>query len=147
MENTHSFYATLTANVFVSDDDFDFIYQCFQRHYDTTIKMAADVGGFLYGFKNRRTKFYPEEEINDEYNRTIELSNRQIQLVLKSMEMQSSEQASAINLRFHKIISELIFAQNHLNENSREWKMSILDVITEMPLTPNRDTNDTNIRI
>ena len=116
MENNHSFYATLTANVFVNDEDFNFIYECFQRHYDTTIKMAADVGGFLYGLRNRRVKFYDTEIITNE-NRILDLSNRQIQLILKSLEMQRTDQASDINFRFHKILQELVEKQNSLNNN------------------------------
>ena len=77
MENTYSFYATLSANVFVSDNDFYFIYQCFERHYDHNIKMACKIGGWMFGFRNRRTKFYPEEIITDE-DRTVELSNKSV---------------------------------------------------------------------
>lgn len=120
MENVHGFYATLTANVFINDDDFNFIYRSFQGHYDITIKMAANVGGFLYGLKNRRTKFYAEEVINDE-SRTIDVSNRELQLILKSMEMQNSAQASSINLRFHKILSEMSTQQETINKNITGW--------------------------
>lgn len=119
MENTHSFYATLTANVFVNDEDFNFIYECFQRHYDITIKMVADVGGFLYGFRNRRIPLIGLDITNED--RILDLSNRQIQLILKSMEMQRTDQASNINFRFHKILQELVSSQNSLNKNISGW--------------------------
>ena len=78
--------------------------------------MAADVGGFLYGLRNRRVKFYDTEIITNE-NRILDLSNRQIQLILKSLEMQRTDQASDINFRFHKILQELVEKQNSLNNN------------------------------
>lgn len=130
MENTHSFYATLTANIFVSDEDFNFIFECFQRHYDTTIKMAADVGGFLYGFRNRRIKFYDTEVITDE-DRILDLSNRQIQLILKSLEMYRTDQASSINIRFHKILHELVEKQDQLNKNISGWTANLKSLESE----------------
>ena len=112
---THSFYAKLSANVFLSDEDFYFIYKCFQNHYDRTIKMSADVGGFLYGRKVHRTP-YPDWTPTDE-DRVIEFSSRELQLVLKSLEMQSSKQASDLNIRFLQILSELAKNQNEINNN------------------------------
>lgn len=124
MENTHSFYATITANVFVSDEDFNFIYECFQRHYDATIKMSANVGGFLYGLRNSRVKFYDTEIITDE-DRILDLSNRQIQLIIKSLEMYRTDQASDINFRFHKILHELAKSQDSINKNISGWSSEI----------------------
>lgn len=115
MENTHSFYATLTANVFLSDEDFYFIYECFQRHYDHNIKAASEVGGWLYGRKVHRTPY--ADWLPSDEDRVIEFTFRQMDYILKSMEMQRSEQASLINLRFHKIIGEMMSQQNSLNKN------------------------------
>ena len=115
MENNHSFYATLTANVFVNNEDFYFISECFKNHYDINIKMAVELGGWLYGFGIRRTPL-KGLDVTDEH-RILELSNRQIQLILKSMEMQRTDQASDIKLRFHKILQELVEKQNSLNTN------------------------------
>jgi len=119
MENTHSFYATLTANVFVSDEDFYFIYQCFERHYDHKIKSASEVGGWLYGRKVHRTP-YADWKPTDE-DRIIDFTFRQIDSILKSLEMERSEQASEINLRFHKIISEMQIKQQTINKNITGW--------------------------
>jgi len=115
MENTHSFYATLTANVFVGDEDFYFIYDCFQKHYDINLKMAAEVGGWLYGRKIHRTPFEGWEP--DDESKVIEFTFRQMDLILKSMEMQRTDQASLINIRFRKILHELAEKQNSLNNN------------------------------
>lgn len=120
MENKHSFYATLTANVFVNDNDFNFIYECFKSHYDFKIKTSAEQGGFLYGLRNRRVKFYDSEIITDE-NRILDLSISQIQLIMKSLEMHNTGQASDIYLRFDKIRIELVQKQNGLNEKSSQW--------------------------
>lgn len=124
MENTHSFYATLTANVFVNDEDFYFIFECFQRHYDHNIKAASEVGGWLYGRKVHRTP-YADWTPSDE-DREIEFTFRQMDLILKSMEMQSSEQASAINFRFHKILGELSTSQKAINKNITGWTTELL---------------------
>ena len=120
MENKHSFYATLTANVFVNDNDFDFIYECFKGHYDFTIKASAERGGFLCRLRSRRVKFYYSEIITDE-DRILDLSISQIQLIMKSLEMHDTGQASDIYLRFNKIHNELVQKQNGLNEKSSQW--------------------------
>lgn len=123
MENTHSFYATLTANVFVSDEDFYFIYDCFQKHYDHKLQYAAEVGGWLYGRKVRRTP-YADWTPSDE-DRVIEFTFRQMDSILKSMEMQQTEQASKIYLRFSKIMGEMNTSQKTINKNISGWSSEL----------------------
>jgi hypothetical protein len=120
MDSKYNFYATLTANVFLDDNDFDFIYKGFESHYDTTIKLSAKVGGFLYGYKFRRTPISDLEVITDE-DRVVEFSARQLGLIMKSFEMQSGEQASRLNLMFHKIANEMAIKQQTINKNISEW--------------------------
>ena len=115
MDNAHSFFATLTVNVFVSDADFNFIYSCFQKHYDTRIKMAADVGGWLYGRRIHRTPFDGWNPTDNE--RIVEFTSNQIDSVLKSLEFNDTKQGSDINFRFYKIISEMKIQQQTINKN------------------------------
>jgi len=121
MENTHSFYATLSANVFLNDADFYFIYQCFERHYDHKIKSASEVGGWLYGRKVHRTP-YADWKPTDE-DRIIDFTFRQIDSVLKSLEMERSEQSSRLNMMFHKIAHEMSITQKLINENMSTYKV------------------------
>jgi hypothetical protein len=110
--NRHSFYATLQAHILLIDAEFDFIFSCMEKHYDFTIKQATKQGGFMYGLKNRRTRFYPEEIIDDE-SRTIDVSNRELQLLIKSMEMYNDYN---IQSKLSAILSEMIQKQNELNK-------------------------------
>lgn len=110
---THSFYATLTANILLDDADFDLLFSGMEKHYDFTIQEATKIGGFMYGLKNRRTKFFNDEVIDDE-SRTIDVSNRELQLLIKSTEMYSSNELKS---KLRKILSELVEKQNELNTN------------------------------
>jgi len=114
MENTYSFFATLNANVFINDDDFSFLLECMKHHYDLTIKMSVEIGGFMYGLNNRRTINYRDVDNDD---RNCDLSNRELQLILKSLEMQNSIQSTAIKNRFRNILSEMTLHQNNINTN------------------------------
>ena len=119
MENTHSFYATLTANVFLNDVDFYFICLGCQNHYDFTVRQSNEVGGFLNGFRNRRTPF--EGFIPQDEDRVVEFTARQLGLIMKSFEMQSGEQVSRLNLMFHKIANEMAIKQQSINKNITGW--------------------------
>ncbi|AIX11901.1 hypothetical protein [Flavobacterium phage FCOV-F14] len=115
MENTYSFYATLTANVFLNDNDFYFLYDCCKNHYDFTVRMSNEICGFLYGFKVRRTPIKGLDVTNDD--RIVEFTSRKLGLIMKALEMQSSEQASRLNLLFHKVASEMSISQQSINKN------------------------------
>lgn len=119
MESKYSFYATLTANVFLDDNDFNFIYKGGQQHYDTTVKLSTKVGGFLYGLSVRRSPI-PGMDVTNE-DRICEFTARQLGLIMKSFEMQSGEQASRLNLMFHKIASEMAIQQSTINKNITGW--------------------------
>ena len=119
MESKYSFYATLTANVFLDDNDFNFIYKGCQQHYDNWVKLSTEVGGFLYGAKIRRTPF-PGYTPSDK-DRIVDFTTRQLGLIIKSFEMQSEEQASRLNLMFHKIASEMAIQESTINKNITGW--------------------------
>jgi hypothetical protein len=115
MESKYSFYATLTANVFLDDSDFDFITEVCRNHYDRAVREIVGVGGFLYGFKVRRTPY--ADWLPSDEERIVEFTTRQLGLIMKSFEMQSGEQASRLNLMFHKIASEMAIQQKTINKN------------------------------
>jgi hypothetical protein len=115
MESKYSFYATLTANVFLDDDDFNFIYKGCEHNYDTTVKLSTKVGGFLYGLSFRRSPIQGMDVSNED--RICDFTARQLGLIMKSFEMQSGEQASRLNLMFHKIASEMAIQQSTINKN------------------------------
>lgn len=47
---------------------------------------------------------------------------------MKSFEMQSGEQASRLNLMFHKIAHEMALKQKHINENMSSYKVEYMYV-------------------
>ena len=114
MLGTYSFYATLTADIFINDSDFYFICDVCKNHYDYTVRRQQEVGGFLYGFRTRRTPI-KGMDVTDE-DRVVEFTARQLGLMMKSLEMQNSEQASKLNLMFHKIASEMAQKQSSINK-------------------------------
>lgn len=113
MEKGYSFFATLEANVFLNDAEFYFISHCMKHHYDITVKMSVEIGGFMYGLMNRRTLCY--RDITDE-DRTCDFSNRELQLILKSLEMQQSDEAIEVKKRLRHILDEMSKKQNRVNE-------------------------------
>lgn len=113
--NKYSFYANLSACIFVNNEDFDFIFKCAEHHYDTNVKMTTQPGGTLYGEKNRRTKFYPEQVITDEH-RIIQLNPRELQLIIKSIEFSGNEKSIAIYGRMYSILMEMSAKQNEINK-------------------------------
>lgn len=96
----HSFFAKLEARVEISDSDFNLILEHAANHYDNTVKSSVRVGGFLYGFKNRREWSKGEDKI-------VELTERELGLVLKSIEFSLSDQAIHIGRRLYAIAMEL----------------------------------------
>lgn len=74
MESKYSFYATLTTNVFLDDNDFNFICQGCKSHYDSTVKSLPEVGYFLFGAKVRRTPY--ADWIPSDEDRVVEFTAR-----------------------------------------------------------------------
>lgn len=115
MKDNYSFYATLTVSVFLDDNDFNFILDVCKNHYDSKIKSLQEHGGFLYGAKIRRTPY--SDWIPKDKDRFVELNHNQLGLIIKSFEMLSNEQASRLNLLFHKIANEMY--KNHAIVNKK----------------------------
>lgn len=116
MEKEYSFFATLEANVFLSDAEFYSIWDCMKRHYDITVKMSVDVGGFMYGLRNRRT-LSKHRAVTDE-DRICDFSNRELQLMLKSLEMTNSDDfIIEIKEKLRNVLTQMTKKQNELNVN------------------------------
>ncbi len=96
----HFFQAVIMAHVEISDNDFDFILKSCRNHYDFTVKSSVVVGGFLYGFNNRR-QFSKGED------KTLDLTSRQLGLIIKSLEMQHNDQGSRIGGYLWKVVNEM----------------------------------------
>lgn len=114
----YQFSATLNAVIDISDNDFNFILDCCQHHYDNTVQAAVAVGGFLYGIKNRR-------EWSKGKDQTMELSMRQLGLVLKSMEFVNVGQADMLGGRLYKIAEDLVKTELEINSSNYAQKKSI----------------------
>lgn len=109
--NKHSFYATLTAVVYISDKDFELLLQLSSNHYDHKVQSISMIGGFLYGNKGKRDFNPSDEELKE-----LELSTRQIGLLLKSLEMCATDDGSYLANRFYNIAMELQAKQEQLNK-------------------------------
>jgi hypothetical protein len=107
---SHCFYATLTVDIEINNSDFNVILMSCKKHYDHTVRASIEVGGFLYGAKNRRD-FFDGKDI------LVRLSNRELQLVIKSLEYKDkdSQQANKIYDRLWSILREMSSVQNELN--------------------------------
>ncbi len=105
----HSFYATLSVNIEVSDKDFELMMQTCCNHYDNTVQDLVRVGGFLYGAKNRR-------EWNVD-SKDIDFTERQLGLILKAFEMNNSDQAKNICKNLWSIVNSLHETHTEVNAN------------------------------
>jgi len=114
MEINNMFCAELTAYIPMTDEEFNYIFETSKRHYDTTIKMSTDVGGWLYGMKVRRTPW--KGATHDDVNKNVEANNRKIQLMIKCLEMSDGELPARLNIMLHKVYSELVQKTNLANE-------------------------------
>ena len=112
---SHQFFATLSVEIDMSDKDFNILLQCASNHYDFTVQSGAAVGGFLYGLKNRR------DFSNGEYKK-IEVSTRQIGLILKSLEGNGTDEARYIGENLYRIAMELHSTASEIN-NSLQKKV------------------------
>lgn len=115
--DTHSFYAEISVYIEFSDEDFELIKECMLHHYDYTVKSSAEAGGFWYGFWNTRT-WAKENKKSDleNYNPNIRLfTEREIGLILKSIEMSDSPLSDKIRKRLYGIIRELHHKWDEVN--------------------------------
>lgn len=96
--------AKLVAYIEMPDEDFDFIKKCCANHYDHKVKSTVEVGGFMYGFTNRR-------EWSKGEDKTLELEFRQIDLLCKALEMGAYIDANAA-YRISTALRNILTAMN-----------------------------------
>lgn len=105
----YSLQANIKANIIFTDQEFDLIEKDFKSHYDYLIREACEVGGWLYGFKNRRQFAKPE-------NAECDLSFRQVDTILKALESDYSSQAIELFKKLHNILSEINMIGPKIND-------------------------------
>jgi len=93
----YKFLAEIKAVIEISDSDFKMLLEQSANHYDHTVQSASMVGGFLYGFHNRRLFSKGEDK-------KIELSTREMGLILKSLELNNSNNCNRLGRSIHKIL-------------------------------------------
>lgn len=107
--NKHSYIATLSANIELSDSDFNLLLESARNHYDNTVNSTIRVGGNLYGAKNRR-------EFSNGENKFVEFSESQLGLALKSLEYQHRDDASMLYVRLYGIVREMHAKWKEIND-------------------------------
>ncbi len=103
--------ATLSAFIQITDEDFKLLWDDCENHYDAKIQSFTKVGGFMYGWKNRRDWAENEED------KEKELTFREIDSLLKAMEMDYTIPASLLSASFIKILRRMNDMYSPMNEN------------------------------
>lgn len=96
----HTFNAIITADVEMSAADLRVIIAAAETHYDHTVKAASERGGFLYGAKNRM-------DFGGGPRASIHLTERQLGLALKALEMSRHADAPRITCELLDIVRAL----------------------------------------
>lgn len=114
----YEFIAELTARMEMTDDEFDYLFDAFKKHYDHHVKSSAEHGGWLYGLKVRRTPW--KGATHDDVDKWIEVKNRQLQLCIKSLELHNNATAFDLTSKFcnlyHKLVEQTNFVISILNQ-------------------------------
>lgn len=107
--STHSFFANLTATIEFSDEEFETLWSSAKNHYDYAVQSSTEQGGFLYGGRNRRT-------FSDGTDKTIHLTWRQSDILLKALEFPLTEEKLKISIRLNQIMNEWKEKHNEINK-------------------------------
>lgn len=99
----HYFFATLTAIIELSDEEFELLFNEAERHYDFTVRSSTQIGGLLFGIKNRRSIAKEFGEVDNE----VSFSEREIGLMLKALEMTMIPAGPKLYRRLIEIAKEL----------------------------------------
>lgn len=104
--------ARLYAIVAFNGDEFNFIWSCCKKHYDATVKTSIEVGGFLYGYRNICSVAESDEDVKAEF------SFRQLDLILKALEMHvgSETQATRLYQQIERILRDINTELPKINE-------------------------------
>lgn len=116
----HYFFATLTAVLELSDEEFSVLFYEAENHYDYKVKSSTQPGGILYGFRNRRSFAIeagtPENE--------VEFIERELGLMMKALEMTRKEEGIKLYERFLTIAKELQLKTVEVNKPINDIKFT-----------------------
>lgn len=84
----YKFIAEPTVDIVLENDEFQTIFNAAAGHYDSKVQSITTVGygGFLYGSLNRRTWAKDAHRKLDIYDKTVSVTSRQLQLMMKATE-------------------------------------------------------------
>lgn len=111
MHDKHTFFAKLEIHVDLSDEDFNHLLKQAEHHYDGKVKTSVELGGFLYGLKNRRE--FSEEA--DDKDTILTVDERDFQLMMKALEMDKSQRGQAMTKRFWTIVHDMQKKHTEIN--------------------------------
>ena len=106
------FVATLVAHIELTDEEFQILFSEATKHYDAKVKASAKVGGFLFGFQNRR--MYAAQA--GEPDQIVEFSENQLDLMMKALEMNWSSEGRTLYNRLLNIFKDLQQQTMHANK-------------------------------
>ena len=106
----HSFFATLSATVELSDNEFNLLLESAQKHYDGTVNSTICVGDHLYGAKGRRN-------FSEGKDKNVDFTERQLGLALKSLEIQNTDLSIALYVRLIGIVKDMQAKNIEINED------------------------------
>jgi len=104
----HSFFAIVEMIIDLSEEDFSTIERNMKNHYDGVVQSATKQGGFMYGQRNIR-KFKVERTVH-------QFESREVQLMLKSLEMDHSPESYRISKRLFSIVQEATEKSQEINK-------------------------------
>ena len=113
----YTFEARLSVYIEVTDKEFDYIWEKMKHHYDATINSAIEVGGFMYGLRNRREP-YPNCKLEN-FDKNLEVDSRKLGLILKSLETPHCVMDINCNLskKFTKIMKTMCEKNMEINSS------------------------------
>lgn len=104
----YTFYAELKLHIELPDNIFNMLLETCKNHYDSRVKESVQVGGFLYGAKNRR-------DWSNGENKELELTFRQADTILKALEMNNSDNANYLGEAIFRALNEMREKSNEIN--------------------------------
>lgn len=112
---------SLVVFVKFSDQQWNLIMQAFKQHYDWGLKSAVEIGGWMYGLNNGRILSKGE-------NKEAELTFRQADSILKSIELEFDSSACEIRLALHAILKKMNSTYELLNKQlDEEYETKIIN--------------------
>lgn len=108
----HSFFAVINFVVELNSEDFKLLWDAMANHYDGTVQSCTKLGGFMYGWKNSRDFAEKKGETRDIKN----LESHDMQLILKSLEMDFSAAGHILAKRMWSIVREAMAYSEEINK-------------------------------